>query len=146
MAMNERNIDFETLVLAWQDESPDTAYYLDIDSGNVIMVQQGFLDRDDLTDMIERDRERYLYLPKPERQQMRRDLQDFIGGCSDAHLKSILEVACEAPDPLFACKTVLTRSGPSQLESWEQFRLARTRSRIDEWLAANFIKQGNYED
>jgi len=133
------DIDMAALALAWEDESPDTAYYLDLETGCVELVQQDMLDRDDLTDQIERDRERYLYMPKPKAKQLRADLNDFIETVADAHLKQLLEVACESPNPLYSCRSLLTSKYPEVWENWETFRKGRVALRIRQWLQANFI-------
>ena len=38
--MSDRKIDFEYLMLSWQDESPDSMYYLDTETGDVELVKR----------------------------------------------------------------------------------------------------------
>ncbi len=136
----DRQLDLDALELAWQDESPDTSYYLDIDTGNVELVQQGLYDLRDLTDEIERDRERYLYIPKPNPNQLKQDLNDFVETVVDAQLTRLLPVAMESPNALFAFKSVLSKY-PDEIQRWEEFRKSRLRIRIKQWLSANFISR-----
>lgn len=126
--------------LAWLDESPDTSYYLDTESGCVEMVQQGLIDLRDLTDMIENDRERYLYIPKPKVNQAKQDMADFIETLEDEKLSRLLPLAMESPNAVYACRTILA-TVPEQLERWEKFRQGRTRIRIKQWMSANFIEE-----
>jgi len=131
-------LDFDYLLFAWQDDSPDNSYYLNVESGQVELVQADLLDLNDLTDVIERNRERYLYLPKPDASELRSDLQEYIAGIDNPDLKRLLSVAFEASDPLFACKGLLAKSG-DELQRWEEFRRQKVETRIRKWLAANFI-------
>jgi hypothetical protein len=135
----------DALELAWQDESQDSSYYLDIDTGNVELVQQGLYDLRDLTDEIERDRERYLYIPKANPNQLKQDLADFIATVTEPQLARLLPVALESPNALFACKSVLSKY-PTEVERWEDFRKSRLRIRIKQWLSANFIDRNDRKD
>lgn len=136
--MGEPLIDMDALILAWEDESPDTAYYLDRETGNVELVQQGLYDLRDLTDEIECHRERYLYVPKPNPGQLRQDLEDFVATVTDPQLTRLLAVAMESPNALYSCNTILAKT-PDERERWEGFRESRVRIRIRQWLSANFV-------
>ena len=136
--MTERKIDFDYLLLSWQDESPDSNYYLDTETGAVELVKRDLLDINDLTDSIERNHDRYLYVPKADRNEGRRDLAEFVETLTDQNIKRLLEVALEAPDPLHACRTILSKH-EEHLRRWNDFRNRKLRGRIDAWLAANFI-------
>ncbi len=105
--MVERKIDFSYLVFCWQDDSPDNAYYLDRKTGDVRLVNQHLLDLRQLTDEIEKDRERYLYVPKPDKTDMLSDLHDFQHEVSSEQLKRLLSVAFESPHVLLAFKKIL---------------------------------------
>lgn len=142
--MIERNIDMHALELAWQDESPDTAYYLDLDTGNVKIVQQDLYDLRDLTDEIERDRERFLYVPKPKPDELKQDLRDFVETVTDQQLSRVLPMALESPNQLFALKSILSKT-PSELVRWEEFRQSRIRIRIKQWMSANFIDRDDVQ-
>jgi hypothetical protein len=136
--MNERKIDFEYLVMSWQDESPDSRYYFDTETGCVELVQSGLYDVDDLTDQIEKNHERYLYIPKANKDEGRKDLKSFMETVGADNILRLLEVALEAPDPVYACRTILSKY-PEELSRWTAFREDSIRRRINQWLAANFI-------
>jgi hypothetical protein len=136
--MNERKIDFEYLIQSWQDESPDSRYYFDTETGCVELVQSELYDLDDLTDEIEKNHERYLYIPKANRDEGRKDLKAFMETVTDSGIIRLLEIAMEAPDSVHACRSILSKY-PEELTRWDSFRVSRIRERIDEWLAANFI-------
>lgn len=128
----------DALIFAWEDDSEDNAYYLDKETGNVELVQQGLIDLDDLTDEIEHNRERYLYLPKPDHGELRDDLDDFVATVFDPELVRLLPVVLESPNVLSALKTVLSRNS-KELQRWERFRAERVQAGIEKWLAANFV-------
>ncbi len=131
-------LDMPYLILAFEDDSEETTYYSDKQTGNVLLVRSDLLDRDDLTDEIEKNRERYLYIPKLDHKQLKEDINDFIQDISDNHLKNLLTVAQESPNVLFALKKILA-SYPNELERLEKFRDGRICVRVHQWLGANFI-------
>ena len=139
VTVHKLQIDLDYLIFAWQDESPDTAYYLDSDTGSVVLVQRDLSDLDDLRDEIELQPNRYLYVPKPSPEQVELDLTDFIYTISDAKLKSLLTVAFEGTNRLAACKTILKQQ-PAEAERWNQFRTQAVKERVRRWLAANNLE------
>ena len=136
--MMDRRIDMDALIFAWEDDCEDNAYYLDTETGNIELVQRGLIDLDDLTDAIEQNRERYLYVPKPDHQELRDDLEQFAATVFDPELVNLLPVVMEAPNVMPAFKMVMSRNAP-ELERWERFRTDRVQERIEKWLAANFV-------
>lgn len=130
-------INFSDLIFAWQDNSPDNAYYLDTESGDVRMVNPNLLDLKDLTDEIERDPERFLYIPKPEPKYLKGDMRAFLE-TTDVKLRPILEMAFESPHTFSAFQKILAGS-PDELKRFEQFLTNRLKERILEWLNANFV-------
>lgn len=127
------------LVFAWQDESPDHNYYLDMEQGSVQFLQRDLKDLRDLTDELETHSQRYLYLPKPDLKELRADISDFIETITDTHLKNIATIAFESPDLTGAFKKILS-SKKEELDRWQEFRDNRVRERIQKWLKANFVQ------
>lgn len=136
--MSEFRIDMPYLLFAWQDDSPDNAYYLDTESGDVKLVNRNLIELNDLTDEIECNRDRYLYLPKPDPQQLKNDLQDFMLTVADDKLKNVLLLAFESPHVLSSFKKILENT-PAELSRLEEFRKARTLTRMNQWLEANRV-------
>lgn len=126
------------LLIAFEDEVEENKYYLDKETGSVQLVCRDLLDLDDLTNEIENDRERYLYIPKPDPRQLKEDLTDFADLVDDLHLKELLKVALEGPNALFAFKKILSGRA-EELKEWEAFRAEQVNRRIEQWLDANFI-------
>ena len=136
--MEKLTIDMSYLIFAWQDDSPDNLYYLDVTTGDITLVNRNLLDLRELTDEIEQDRERYLYLPKPAPDELKQDLIDFMRTVQDAKIKATLEMAFESPHLLSAFKKIVS-SDADELKRLEEFRTDKTRARIEKWLKANFI-------
>ena len=136
--MVERRIDIQYLVFCWQDDSPDNSYYLDLKTGDVRLVNRHLLDLRELTDDIEKTRERYLYLPKPDRQTLLDDLHQFADSVSVAELKPILSVAFESPHVLSAFHKILDKY-PDENARLRQFLEDRNLARVEQWLKANAV-------
>lgn len=137
--MEALEMDFEYLVFAWQDDSPDTAYYLDSDTGSVILVQRDLEDVDDLREEIELQPSRFLYVPKPAPLQPELDLSDYIFTVADENLKAQLTVASEGHNRFNACKHIL-RQRPEELARWEKWKQDAVRERVRKWLAAHDLQ------
>lgn len=139
-AMSDKlKLDLSELVFAWEDDTPDNAYYLDTRAGIVKLVNRTLLDLRDLTDEIEKNRERYLYMPKAERTQLILDLKEFWSTVQDDKLRNILSMAFESPHVLSSFKKIL-EGHADELKRFDDFRLHKTRMRIEEWLNSHGLK------
>lgn len=138
--MSQRNVDFEMdrLIYAWRDDSPDNLYYLDLETGEIQLVNRTLEDVKDLTDEIELERNRYLYLPKPERDQLKNDLRDFMSTIEDQSLLRILEMAFESPHVYSSFIKILDKH-KAEKERLQEFIDSRSRMRVLQWLEANCI-------
>jgi hypothetical protein len=136
---NKLTIDLEYLLFAWQDEAPQSAYYLDTETGSVVLIQRDLDEVDELRREIEVGGDRFVYLPKPDREQIELDLGDFIYTSSDAKLKAMLEVALESRDKIGTCKTLLSRY-PEELKRWQEWRRKASLERVKKWLAAHDLE------
>jgi hypothetical protein len=134
--MKAIRVDMPYLLLAWDDQSPDNSYYLDTQSGNVKLVHRHLLDLRDLTDEIEKDRQRYLYVPKPNRDVLLKELRDFMKTIENPNLMPVLEMAFESPHVLSSFRKILEKH-EDQAKRFAEYRLAHIRENIDQWLAAN---------
>ncbi len=132
----EAGFDLEALIHAWQDESQDNLYYFDTDSGAIKLCNRHLFDLRELTDELEKNKERYLYLPKPEPKQLKDDLRDFQKTIEDTDLKRILDMAFESPHVYSSFKSILKDRG-NLVETLEHFRRSRTCVRIRQWMQAN---------
>lgn len=89
-------VDLEELRFAMEDASYDHRYFLDTETGEVILVSE-LLDDDDprqqLSDISEAEPGRYLEVPRADPREGYADMQDFIDRVSDERLHELLDVA-----------------------------------------------------
>lgn len=139
MTLKKVPVDMDQLLYAWKDDSPDNAYYLDLESGDINLVNRGLIDLKELTNEIEINRERYLYLPKSSTDQLKNDLKDFMKTIDDKSRLSVLEMAFESPHVFSSFKKILS-STPGQSEALDEFLSSRTHLRVRQWLEANCLE------
>lgn len=137
--MKELQIDMAQLSYAWEDPNRDSHYYLDLDTGSIIMVRRDLEDGGDLRAEIEMEQERFVFIPKPKENQLELDLSDFVYTISDSKLKVLLELAMEAPNKYASVRSVLQKA-PGEWERWEEWKKQAGRQRALRWLEAHEIK------
>lgn len=137
--MKRINIDFDYLIFAYQDDSPDNIYYLDTEFGDIRLVNRQLEDLRDLTDEIELSIDRFLYIPKPGKGRLLADLKIFAQGLEDQQLKKTIKIAFESPHVLEAFKKILS-SHPDILIRLNTYLYESTKREVMEWLAANAIE------
>lgn len=134
------DIDMAMLAMAWEDPSSSTSYYLDTETGSIIMISPDFDDIDELREEIEFEPQRFLLVPRPLPNQVELDLQDYICRLPDEALKESLNMALESTKKFTACRDILGRH-PEQLAGWEQWRRESARTRALRWLEAHGIRR-----
>lgn len=137
--MIELKLDMDELSFAWEDPSSDCTYYLDSDTGSIVMVRPDLDDVSDLREEIELQPNRFIFIPKPKPNQVELDLSDFCFTLTDTKLKSILEMAMESPNKYSAVRSVLQKV-PGEWERWEDWKKQSARQRALRWLEAQGIK------
>ena len=137
--MRELELDLAQLAFAFEDPASDSHYYLDVDTGSIIMVRPDLDDISELREEIETESTRFLFIPKPKPNQLELDLTDFVYPITDEKLKSILEMAMESPNKYSSLRSVLQKT-PAEWERWEEWKHQSGRTRALRWLEANQIK------
>ncbi|MBY0550114.1 MAG: UPF0158 family protein [Candidatus Obscuribacterales bacterium] len=138
MSVHKLDIDIAELSFAFEDPSSDSHYYLDLETGSLILIRPDLDDLSELREQVETENNRYLYVPKPAPNQVDLDLTDFLMAISDEKLKSLLPVAMEARDKFAACRALLGQF-PGQSEKWQEWRKQGARQRALRWLEAQGI-------
>lgn len=138
MSVHELDIDLCELTFAFEDPSSDSHYYLDLETGSLVLIRPELDDLSELREQVETENNRYLYVPKPAPNQVDLDLMDFLMAISDEKLKSLLPVAMEARDKFAACRALLGQF-PGQPEKWQDWRKQGARQRALRWLEAQGI-------
>lgn len=132
-------VDINYLTFCWQDDNKKAIYYLDKDTGSVILLQDDLDDIDEMRTEIELEPNRYLFVPKQERKHTELDLSDFLNTVSDATMKGALAMALEQTDKLFAARAVF-KNYPDEQARWDKFRTEASRSRVRRWLGINGVE------
>ncbi len=138
-------IDMDQLVFSFEDECQDNVYYLDLENGEIRLVHRSLSDLRDLTDEIETDHDRFLYVPKPDPKKLKEDLRDFIDTVDDDKTKILLDVAMDSPHALSGFRKILQDKEGSS-EKIKAFLAGRTRLRVRQWLEANCIDIESQEE
>jgi hypothetical protein len=91
-------VDLQELRFALEDASYDHRYFLDTETGELILVSELFDDEEaerQLAEIDEAEPGRYLQVPPADSREGYDDMQDFIATVSDEHLQELLDVAIQ---------------------------------------------------
>lgn len=129
------NIDIEELCAAMEDGSHEHEYYLDLDSGEVLLLSEYVGDEEtgELKEQIEENSDRYERIPRAEPHEGYRDMVDFIVTLENEHLAELLGVAIDGKGAFRRFKDVLL-DHPEEEERWFRFKDERMEARALEWL------------
>lgn len=126
------------IALTAETEASELKWYLDLDSGRVILVSReydanewGGLKPED----IEANPTRFRAVPAADSTQNVADMQAFVSALTDTRLKESLELALTAPRPERRFRAVLGWL-PDELEKWHAFRQQRNEARAHSWLSS----------
>ena len=122
-------IDWEGLIVAFENRSQKITHFYDRQTGDVVQV----LDRDAPRHAELSSDPRYAALPKDAGERSRGDLDAFAAHCEDAGCRRDLGAALAAPDPPDAFRAAL-RKHPKEEAHFFQFKERRARERAAEWL------------
>jgi hypothetical protein len=129
-------VDLAELSIALEAEASDLTWFLDLDTGDVILVTREYdaSDYGGLTvDDIEGTPQRFLKVPAGDPLSTVNDMHSFAAQVADQQLKESLELALSAPRPDRRFRAVLGWL-PSEQEHWHEFRAARCEERARGWL------------
>ena len=130
-------VDLEELRFAMENASYEQRYFLDTETGDVILASEMFGDEEtqrQLTEIDEAEPGRYLQVPRADSREGYDDMQDFIDTVSDEHLQELLNVAIQGRGAFRRFKDVLA-GHPAERQRWFDFQVARLDARAREWLA-----------
>ncbi len=130
------DIDWEGLVVAFENRSQKITHFFDRQTGDVVQV----LATDAARHAALSADPRYAALPKDQGERSRGDLDAFAAHCEDADCQRDLRKALESPDPPPAFRDALRRH-PKEEAHFFQFKEKRARDRAVEWIKENRIAQ-----
>jgi len=126
-------IDWEGLVVAFENRSHKITHFFDRQTGDVVQV----LDREAERHGALAADPRYAALPRDAGERSRGDLVDFAAHCDDADCRKDLEAALASSSPE-AFRNALLKH-PKQEAHFFQFKERRARERAVEWLRSQGI-------
>ena len=121
-------IDWEGLVVAFENRSHKITHFFDRQTGDVVQI----LDRETDRHAAYAADPRYAALPRDEGERSRGDLVEFAAHCEDADCRRDLETAL-ASSGADAFRAALLKH-PKQEAHFFQFKERRARERAREWL------------
>jgi len=128
-------IDLDELYLAMEDSSYEHEYYLDLVTGEILLLTE-YMDDDEgkkLREKIDNGLDRYERIPKAESHEGYEDMQDFIATVKNERLWELLEAAINGKGAFRRFKDVLLNY-PEERERWFHFKDNRVQARALEWL------------
>ena len=130
-------IDWEGLVVAFENRSQKITHFYDRQTGDVVQV----LVKDAERHAALSADPRYAALPRDGGERSRGDLEDFAAHCENAACRRDLEAALAAEDFPTAYRAALLRH-PKEEAHFFQYKERRARERAVEWLAGQGIVKG----
>lgn len=127
-------IDWEGLVVAFENRSQKITHFYDRQSGDVVQVLVKDADRHAA---LSGDA-RYTALPRDAGERSRGDLEDFAAHCADASCRRDLEAALATDEFPSAYRAALLRH-PKEEAHFFQYKEKRARERAVEWLTGQGI-------
>lgn len=117
-------------------------YYLDLETGDPLLVSDEFMDTNETEEIYERldDKpERYLSIPTESSREGYEDMVVFTESLKDGNLKDKLWIALNGKGAFRRFKNVLL-SYPEKREEWFKFQNKSLEKRVMEWLEENEIE------
>jgi hypothetical protein len=129
------DIDWEGLVVAFENRSQRITHFFDRQTGDVVQV---VAERDAARHSALSADPRYAALPRDSGERSRGDLDEFTAHCEDDACRRALSAALDAPEPIPAFREAL-RGHPKEEAHFFQFKEKRARERAIAWLAEQGI-------
>ena len=142
--MKQVRVDLEELAFAFGDGSPEHEYFLDLETGEVILVSDtlGYIEARQERERIEEEFKRFLPIPQPGSSAGYQDMEAFIETVEDERLGELLDNALDGKGAFRRCRDVLDRY-PAERDRWDAFKDERLKSRVRDWLADERIEPAN---
>ncbi|MFW6065118.1 MAG: UPF0158 family protein [Candidatus Natronoplasma sp.] len=148
MSKERLEVDIDELCEAYEFSSSERSYYLDLETGEVLLIvhRSGVAEqnRKNKEKIEEGDEGRYVKVPSAESHEGYRDMQDFILTVEDEDLREKLLIAIDGKGGFRRFKDVLGRY-PDVRERWFEFKEERVKKRVKEWLERVGIEVGDGE-
>lgn len=137
-ALQHLPVDLAELCIALETEAGELRWYLDVTTGDVILVSREYEAQDYgglSAEEIEGSPERFLLVPAGDASTLVGDMESYAASLSDARLQESLSLALSAPRPERRFRAVLGWL-PEEQERWHRWRQERAFTRAQAWLSA----------
>jgi hypothetical protein len=141
--MRKLPVQIEKVCEAFVSSRVDTTFYLDLKSGEVIVLRESMdaSDDEEFVTEVESHPDRYVQIPGENTEETYQDMGAFAESTEEGELKTLLEQALDAENPLHEFRDVLPRD-PEVKERWTQFRGERVRERVLAWIQELGVEPG----
>jgi hypothetical protein len=132
------NVDLDSLVLAFSDNSLERSYYLDRDTGRIFNLLEDHDDpeTEEITWQIEADGgRRFIQIPKLAMEEVLEEQDSFVNSLEDGELKAKLSEILESDTDGSLFEEFVKRKKEAR-DKWNAFAKVRSRVRADEWLSS----------
>jgi hypothetical protein len=126
-------VDLDDLCQALDDSSAEHAWYLDCETGEILLVSELMDDVEELRERLDAAPGRYELVPTVGSSEGYRDMEDFIETTEDTRLGELLEIAIGGRGAFGRYKDVLARF-PEERQRWIRFKDDKLMKRGLEWL------------
>jgi hypothetical protein len=128
-------VDLELLIEAFEDASAGLNYYVDLETGDVMLVSDtlGFIEAGQQRFEMELTPGRYLAVPEKQSIDFDDDLEAFLERLDDDELARTLEHALDALNPSKSIDAILSQHEEIAAD-WKRFQRVRVRERAMDWL------------
>ncbi|MEO8612527.1 MAG: UPF0158 family protein [Chloroflexota bacterium] len=134
-------VNLSDLEEAFENASWEAEYYLDRETGEVILISSMITDSDGITQQLKdvADNGRYLPIPHALPRDGYRDMERFIETVKDTGLHALLSAAINGKGAFRRFKDVL-HDYLQERERWFRFQADRVQQRVLEWLDSEDIE------
>ena len=128
------NVSLEQLTDAFEDASAELSYFVDLETGDVILVSDtlGFIEAGQQRFEMDLTPGRFVSIPAAPALDFDDDMDAFIDRIDDDDLATALEHALDGANPSKRIDALLTPH-PVIAADWKQFRRERVRKRGATW-------------
>ena len=140
--MRKVKANLSELTDAFDDCRIGYEYYLDLETGKLLLVSDEFMDINETKKVYEKlddEPERYLSIPTESSREGYQDMVAFTESLEDENLKEKLWIALNGRGAFRRFKDVLL-SYPKKREEWFRFQDERLEKRVMGWLEENEIE------
>lgn len=133
------DVDMDALELGARDGSDETASWLDLISGEVLVIVKGEPDERMLKDRVKQSRSRYKKVPVFGLAEARDLLREFLGREMAGPSREFLLRLVDEPGAFHACLSSLRADTPLW-RAWERHELHGVRTNLLAWMASLGIR------